>query len=84
MFNKGFVDFAIKIYRKNSHPKFPDGGLMSQHLENLKPGEKVFVKGPIGKMIYLGLGEFRIPGRANVKKTKLGCVAGGTGITPVF
>ncbi len=22
----GFVDFVIKIYRKNVHPRFPDGG----------------------------------------------------------
>lgn len=29
MFNKGYVDFAIKIYRKGQHPKFPDGGIMS-------------------------------------------------------
>ena len=33
-----FVDFVIKIYRKNVHPKFPEGGLMTQHLESLQPG----------------------------------------------
>lgn len=27
--NTGFVDFVIKIYRKNIHPKFPEGGLMT-------------------------------------------------------
>ena len=25
----GFVDFVVKIYRKNEHPDFPEGGLMS-------------------------------------------------------
>lgn len=27
--NEGFVDFVIKIYRKNVHPRFPDGGLFT-------------------------------------------------------
>lgn len=26
---RGYIDFLIKIYRKNVHPKFPDGGLMT-------------------------------------------------------
>ncbi len=26
---KSFVDFVIKIYRANVHPKFPEGGKMS-------------------------------------------------------
>lgn len=33
-----FVDFVIKIYRKGAHPKFPDGGQMTQYLENLEIG----------------------------------------------
>jgi NAD(P)H-flavin reductase len=27
--NNGYVDFVIKIYRSNVHPKFPDGGVMT-------------------------------------------------------
>ena len=34
----GFVDFCIKVYFANTHPNFPDGGKMSQHLESLKLG----------------------------------------------
>lgn len=26
---KGFVDFLIKIYKANVHPKFPEGGIMT-------------------------------------------------------
>ena len=33
--HKSVVDFVIKIYRKNVHPKFPQGGLMTQYLESL-------------------------------------------------
>ena len=28
----GFFDLVIKVYFKNVHPRFPDGGKMSQHL----------------------------------------------------
>lgn len=27
--NEGYVDFVVKIYRKNVHPRFPDGGVMT-------------------------------------------------------
>lgn len=33
--NSGYVDFVIKIYRKNVHPRFPEGGLMTQYLESI-------------------------------------------------
>lgn len=36
--SSGTVDFVIKIYRKNVHPRFPDGGVMTQYLETLEPG----------------------------------------------
>lgn len=36
--SNGYVDFVIKIYRKNVHPRFPDGGIMTQYLESLEQG----------------------------------------------
>ena len=42
------------------HPKFPDGGKMSQHLENMKIGDTIDVRGPSGHLIYNGNGEFAI------------------------
>ena len=84
----GHVDFVIKIYFKNVHPKFPQGGKMSQYLNNLKIGDKTWLKGPKGNITYKGNGIF------NIKKSgeyftppqvkKIGFVAGGTGITPVL
>lgn len=46
----GIVDFVIKVY-KPLPPKFPDGGRMSQHLDNLKIGETMLMKGPKGKSV---------------------------------
>ncbi|RHY55509.1 hypothetical protein DYB30_006015 [Aphanomyces astaci] len=86
----GFVDLVVKIYFKNVHPKFPDGGKMSQHLDALPIGDTIEVSGPKGKLTYKGLGVFEIKHRVNdtnvdVRKAKkIGMIAGGTGITPML
>ncbi|XP_048262926.1 NADH-cytochrome b5 reductase 3 isoform X3 [Bombus affinis] len=85
----GYVDLVIKVYFKNVHPKFPEGGKMSQYLENLKIGETVDFRGPSGRLVYKGHGKFSIkilrkdpPVEYNVKKIVM--LAGGTGITPML
>ena len=61
---KGHVDFVIKVYRKNVHPRFPDGGIMSQYLETLEAGKSsMLMEGPKGRLAYLGYGEFKIQGK---------------------
>lgn len=47
----GSVTFMIKIYKAGVHPKFPDGGKMSQHLDSLKVGDSVDLRGPKGKLL---------------------------------
>uniref|UniRef100_A0A915IBK5 Cytochrome-b5 reductase n=1 Tax=Romanomermis culicivorax TaxID=13658 RepID=A0A915IBK5_ROMCU len=79
----GFVDLIVKVYFRNVHPKFPDGGKMSQHLDNMKIGDKIDFRGPSGLLVYNGRGEFAIkPNKkqAQVLKhaTRVGLIAGGT------
>ena len=50
----GHFDLVIKVYWANEHPRFPDGGKMSQHLESLPIGGEMEVKGPLGHFHYLG------------------------------
>ena len=61
---------------------------MSQHLESLKVGETVLMRGPKGHLDYKGRGEFTISkygaGTKEYKMNKIGMVAGGTGITPML
>ncbi|XP_015511898.1 NADH-cytochrome b5 reductase 2 isoform X1 [Neodiprion virginianus] len=85
----GFVDLVVKVYFKNVHPKFPDGGKMSQYLESLKIGDTIDFRGPSGRLVYNGAGSFSIkvlrkdpPVQHSVKK--LAMIAGGTGITPML
>jgi cytochrome-b5 reductase len=83
----GKVEFVIKVYFKDTHPKFPEGGKMSQFLESLNVGDTVDFRGPQGLIVYRGNGYFDVK---EDKKTppvlrhfeEIGLVAGGTGITP--
>lgn len=43
----------------------------------------MLMEGPKGRLAYQGLGRFLI-GKKQMKKSRVGLVAGGTGITPCF
>ncbi|CAN0178430.1 unnamed protein product, partial [Phaeothamnion confervicola] len=78
---KGFVDLVVKVYKPCE--RFPQGGKMSQLLDELEIGETVDFKGPLGEITYLGDSAFDVKGRLR----HFPCVAmlaGGTGITPMY
>lgn len=79
----GHFDLVVKIYRANEHPKFPEGGRMSQYLDRLKIGDTIDVKGPVGHFTYLGNGDYiKNRHRGHIKRFTM--IAGGTGITPMY
>lgn len=85
----GYVDLVVKVYKANVHPKFPDGGKMSQHLDSLSIGDTIAFRGPSGKLQYLGNGKFSIKKLRkdpadNISVKKVNMIAGGTGITPML
>ncbi|XP_074660898.1 NADH-cytochrome b5 reductase 3-like isoform X2 [Tubulanus polymorphus] len=87
--DKGFFDLVIKVYFKNVHPKFPEGGKMSQHLNDMEINDYIDVRGPSGLLVYTAPGELAIredkksePVQRKVNKISL--IAGGTGITPML
>ena len=81
------VQLVIKVYRP-APPKFPDGGLMSQHLDSLKIGDTILVKGPKGHLHYKGRGKFSTKPLGKPLEERscryIGMMAGGTGITPML
>jgi cytochrome-b5 reductase len=79
----GTVDLVIKTYYKDEHPRFPDGGWLSQYMDDMKIGDTLDFKGPTGSIIYEGQGVFSIKGNKRRYK-KIGCLAGGTGVTPCY
>lgn len=84
----GTVAFVIKVYRSGVHPKFPEGGKLSQYLDTLKIGDAIDMKGPKGHLTWLGKGNFTVkiikkPLQTR-KTTHIGMIAGGTGITPML
>merc|ERR1712060_22084 len=94
----GFVDLVIKVYFKGTGPKnpdgtlrFPEGGILSQHMESMKIGDPLNFQGPKGSYEYRGRGVIAIKqlrsqggGFRILKVKKLGMIAGGTGITPML
>ncbi|KHN09170.1 Inducible nitrate reductase [NADH] 2 [Glycine soja] len=79
----GYFDLVVKVYFKGVHPKFPNGGIMSQHLDSLPIGSVLDVKGPLGHIEYTGRGNFLVHGKPRFAK-RLAMLAGGTGITPIY
>ncbi|KAB2046228.1 hypothetical protein ERO13_D01G181700v2 [Gossypium hirsutum] len=79
----GHFDLVVKVYFKGVHPKFPNGGLMSQYLDSLPLGSFLDVKGPLGHIEYTGRGNFQVHGKPKFAN-KLAMLAGGTGITPIY
>ena len=74
----GFFELLVKVY--------PQGN-MSKHLDSMAMGDAIPVQGPKGKLTYKGHGEIHIKTGDDVtvhRVTKLGMIAGGTGITPML
>jgi len=58
--DQGYVELVIKVYFRGVHPKFPDGGKMSQYLNDMKIDDTIDVRGPSGNLVYNGRGAFSI------------------------
>ncbi|XP_030280558.1 NADH-cytochrome b5 reductase 2 [Sparus aurata] len=87
--DQGYVDLVVKVYYKNSHPAYPEGGKMSQYLDNMAIGDAIDFRGPNGLLVYQDNGRFSIrpdkKAEPKVRRFKhVGMIAGGTGITPML
>lgn len=76
----GTFDLVVKTYRPD---KSQPGGMMSNILDCLRPGEQIEVKGPTGEIKYIGQGKFLID-KKEYHFGKVSLVLGGSGITPGY
>merc|ERR1711988_851459 len=96
---QGYVDFVIKVYFANVHPRFPNGGKLTQILDDLAIGDTIDVKGPLGEYIFnvdvklpKGMPKppeamqtfTHTPSGDKTPFNTIGFIAGGSGITPVL
>ena len=73
----GSFDLLIKLY---------PSGKMSQHLAQLQVGQDIEVRGPMGMLEYKGDGAVLMNrgGWKERRVSKIGMIAGGTGLTPMW
>jgi nitrate reductase (NAD(P)H) len=72
---------ALQVYHPTA--QFPDGGKMSMGFEELKIGETVEFKGPLGSFEWLGSGMARWKG-VERKASQIGMICGGSGEFPLY
>ncbi|OCH89836.1 nitrate reductase [Obba rivulosa] len=77
----GGIEFLIKLYLPCSD--FPVGGKMSTGLNQLRIGDTVELKGPLGSFIWKGCGTAFWKGLSR-RVREVGMVCGGSGITPIL
>ena len=78
--DKGFMDLLVKVYFAEAGGR---GGKMSQAMDALPIGHFIEMKGPIGKLEYVGNGKCLISGKERLVKNFV-MICGGSGITPIY
>lgn len=81
---RGHFDLVVKVYFKDTDPRFPAGGVVSQYLDNLAIGDAVAIKGPTGSFTYDGQGRYSHSSGRKGKALQIGMICGGTGLTPMY
>ncbi|EAS29271.3 nitrate reductase [Coccidioides immitis RS] len=74
----GTFDLVVKSYFPS---KDMPGGTISNILHELRPGEEIEIKGPMGEIHYLGHGKLRVDGKT-LQFQNISLVLGGSAITP--
>ncbi|EGG10841.1 uncharacterized protein MELLADRAFT_33600 [Melampsora larici-populina 98AG31] len=78
---KGTIEFVIKLYLPSK--QFPEGGKMSVALSNVKVGDQIDMKGPLGSFIWFKDGACSWKGTARHTRN-LALICGGSGVTPII
>lgn len=57
---KDYFQILVKIYNRNADLKYPEGGVLTQWLDEQEIGSYINFRGPLGKFNYYGNGFFRL------------------------
>ena len=82
--DQNYFDLLLKVYFKDSHPAFPQGGVLSQFLHEIPVGARLEARGPFGKILYQGAGHYTLTPHRRGHCLRIGMIAGGSGLTPMF
>ncbi|KAG7899208.1 hypothetical protein KL935_003518 [Ogataea polymorpha] len=78
---RGRLEILIKIYFPNR--EYPNGGIMTNLIENLQVGNQIEVKGPVGEFEYVKCGHCSFNNKPYQMKHFV-MISGGSGITPTY
>jgi ferredoxin-NADP reductase len=94
---QGTIEFLIKVYKphpelekeeeksENEKTHAPDYGLFTRHLEkHVDVGDQIKCFAPLGNIKYLGYGIFEHNFTVLKRKSLIGLLAAGSGITPLY
>ena len=85
--DSGMLDLLIRVYLRNF--KFPQGGAFTQFVDTMQEGQTMRITGIAGDLYYLGQSRFMIR-NAETKLLeeryikRVGMIAAGSGLTPMF
>lgn len=87
--DKGYFDLVIKVYKSGVNPRFPDGGKMTQVIDDMAIGDLLTISGPVGRLTYHGKGKVVMKDKKtkttrHASYQKMGMIAGGSGIAPML
>ena len=77
----GYIDILIKLYLPSE--QFPAGGKLTSSLNDLKIGESIEMKGPLGEVSWNGNGHAMWKS-VDVKVKNVGMICAGSGVTPIL
>ncbi|KAG9063306.1 hypothetical protein KI688_004192 [Linnemannia hyalina] len=81
---QGHFDLVVKIYFKDTNPRFPAGGVVSQYLGAMAIGDSIAIKGPVGSFTYNGQGRYSHSSGRKGQCLQIGMICGGSGLTPMY
>lgn len=81
---KGYVEFHIKIYKEDAVEKIKSGIFTEWLDKNVHEGDHIYCEAPKGHIKYYGYGFFIIKDKTFRGIKRVGLIAGGSGLTPLY
>lgn len=84
--DEGILDLLVRVYLRSM--QHPQGGTFTQFIDTLEEGQMMRVTAVAGDIAYLGGSKFLLRNKEGIMEErfirKVGMIAAGSGLTPMF